>query len=168
MLVVNPKIPAKTVAELVEFLKKNPDKLNYGSSGVGTSTHLAAELFKIKTGTKMEHVPYRSSAEVMTALIGGHIDLAFDNITLAWPQAQAGKVSALAVTSTAPSATAPDVPPVVDEHRRLRRDVVARRVRARRHAAPGRRHARRRGEAHLRAAGRCRRTSPMSARCHRR
>jgi tripartite-type tricarboxylate transporter receptor subunit TctC len=112
MLVVNPKVPAKNVAELVEHLKKNPDKLNYGSSGVGTSTHLAAELFKIKTGTRMEHVPYRSSAEVMTALIGGHIDLAFDNITLAWPQAQGGKVHALAVTSTTPSATAPDVPPV--------------------------------------------------------
>jgi tripartite-type tricarboxylate transporter receptor subunit TctC len=112
MLVVNPKVPAKTVAELVDYLKKNPDKFNYGSSGVGTSTHLAAELFQIKTGTKMTHVPFRSSAEVMTALIGGHIDLAFDNITLAWPQAQSGKVRALAVTSTAPSATAPNVPPV--------------------------------------------------------
>jgi tripartite-type tricarboxylate transporter receptor subunit TctC len=112
MLVVNPKVPAKTVAELVDYLKKNPDKFNYGSSGVGTSTHLAAELFQIKTGTKMTHVPYRSSNEVMTALIGGHIDLAFDNITLAWPQAQAGKVHALGVTSTTPSATAPDVPPV--------------------------------------------------------
>jgi tripartite-type tricarboxylate transporter receptor subunit TctC len=112
MLVVNPKVPAKTVSELVDYLKKNPDKFNYGSSGVGTSTHLAAELFQIKTGTKMTHVPYRSSAEVMTALIGGHIDLAFDNITLAWPQAQSGKVKALAVTSTTASATAPEVPPV--------------------------------------------------------
>jgi tripartite-type tricarboxylate transporter receptor subunit TctC len=112
MLVVNPKVPAKTVAELVDYLKKNPDKFNYGSSGVGTSTHLAAELFQIRTGTKMTHVPFRSSNEVMTALIGGHIDLAFDNITLAWPQAQAGKVHALGVTSTTPSATAPEVPPV--------------------------------------------------------
>ena len=112
MLVVNPNVPAKTVAELVEHLKKNADKMNYGSSGVGTSTHLASELFQIKTGTKMTHVPYRSSGEVMTALIGGHIDLAFDNITLAWPQAQSGKVRALAVTSTSPSATAPEVPPI--------------------------------------------------------
>jgi tripartite-type tricarboxylate transporter receptor subunit TctC len=112
MLVVNPKVPAKTVSELVDYLKKNPDKFNYGSSGVGTSTHLAAELFQIKTGTKMTHVPYRSSAEVMTALIGGHIDLAFDNITLAWPQARGGALRALAVTSTEPSATAPEVPPV--------------------------------------------------------
>jgi tripartite-type tricarboxylate transporter receptor subunit TctC len=112
MLVVNPKVPANTVAELVDYLKKNPDKLNYGSSGVGTSTHLAAELFQIKTGTKMSHVPYRSSNEVMTALLGGHIDLAFDNITLAWPQARTGALRALAVSSTEPSATAPEIPPV--------------------------------------------------------
>ena len=112
MLVVNPKIPAKTVAELVEHLKKNAGKLSYGSSGAGTSTHLASELFQLKTGTKMVHVPYRSSGNVMNALIGGHIDLAFDNITLAWPHARAGTIRALAVTSTEPSATAPEVPPV--------------------------------------------------------
>jgi tripartite-type tricarboxylate transporter receptor subunit TctC len=112
MLVVNTKIPAGTVAELIEHLKKNPDKLSYGSSGAGTSTHLAAELFQLKTGTKMVHVPYRSSADVMNALVGGHIDLAFDNITLAWPQVKAGTMRALAVTSTQPSATAPSVPPV--------------------------------------------------------
>ncbi len=112
MLVVNPKIPAKTVAELIEHLKKNEGKLSYGSSGAGTSTHLAAELFQLKTGTKMVHVPYRSSADVMNALIGGHIDLAFDNITLAWPHAKAGTLRALAVTGTQVSATAPEVPPV--------------------------------------------------------
>lgn len=112
MLVVNPKLPAKSVAELVDHLKKNEGKLSYGSSGVGTSTHLASELFQLKTGTKMVHVPYRSSGDVMNALVGGHIDLAFDNITLAWPQVTAGNLRALAVTSTQPSATAPDVPPV--------------------------------------------------------
>jgi tripartite-type tricarboxylate transporter receptor subunit TctC len=112
MLVVNTRIPSTTVAELIEHLKKNPDKLSYGSSGAGTSTHLAAELFQLKTGTKMVHVPYRSSADVMNALVGGHIDLAFDNITLAWPQVKAGTMRALAVTSTQPSATAPGVPPV--------------------------------------------------------
>ena len=112
MLVVHPKIPATTVAELTEHLKKNAGKLSYGSSGAGTSTHLAAELFQLKTGTKMVHVPYRSSGDVMNALIGGHIDLAFDNITLAWPHAKAGTLRALAVTSTQPSATAPEVPPV--------------------------------------------------------
>jgi tripartite-type tricarboxylate transporter receptor subunit TctC len=112
MLVVNLKLPAKNVAELVDHLKKNEGKLSYGSSGAGTSTHLAAELFQLKTGTKMTHVPFRSSGDVMNALVGGHIDLAFDNITLAWPQVKAGTMRALAVTSPQPSATAPEVPPV--------------------------------------------------------
>ena len=114
MLVVNPKMPAKTVAELIEHLKQNPGKLTYGSSGAGTSTHLAAELFQLKTGTKMTHVPYRTSGDVMNTLIGGHIDLAFDNITLAWPQVKAGTLRALGVTSAQPSATAPEVPPIAD------------------------------------------------------
>ena len=114
MLVVNPKIPAKTTAEVIDYLKKNPDKLSYGSSGAGTSTHLASELFQLKTGTKMTHVPYRSSGDVMNNLIGGHIDLAFDNMTLAWPQAQSGKLVAIAVTSTTRSATAPNVPTVAE------------------------------------------------------
>ena len=112
MLVVNNKMPAKTVAELIEHLKQNPGKLSYGSSGAGTSTHLASELFQLRTGTKMVHVPYRSSGEVMNALVGGHIDLAFDNITLAWPQAKAGTMRALAVTSTQPSAVAPEIPTI--------------------------------------------------------
>ncbi len=114
ILVVNPKLPVKTVAELVAYMKANPGKLTYGSSGVGTSTHLAAELFQIETGTRMVHIPYRSSGEVMNNLIGGHVDLAFDNITLAWPHVQAGTLRALAVTSTARSAIAPDVPTMAD------------------------------------------------------
>jgi|EndMetStandDraft_8_1072994.scaffolds.fasta_scaffold47145_3 tripartite-type tricarboxylate transporter receptor subunit TctC len=112
MLVVSQKLPARTVAELIDHLKKNEGKLSYGSSGAGTSTHLAAELFQLKTGTKMVHVPYRSSGDVMNALVGGHIDLAFDNITLAWPQVKAATMRALAVTSPQPSPTAPEVPPV--------------------------------------------------------
>ena len=114
MLVVKNDIPAKNVAEFIAYVKANPDKLNYGSSGVGTSIHLAAELFKIATGTKMTHVPYRSSNEIMQNLTGGHIDLAFDNITLAWPQAKAGTIRALGVTSLQASPTAPDVPPIAD------------------------------------------------------
>jgi tripartite-type tricarboxylate transporter receptor subunit TctC len=109
MLVVSPKLPVNTVAELIAHLKKNEGKLSYGSSGAGTSTHLASELFQLRTGTKMVHVPYRSSGEVMNALVGGHVDLAFDNITLAWPQAKAGKVRALAVTSPQASPTAPEI-----------------------------------------------------------
>lgn len=114
LLVVNPKVPVKTLPELVEYLKKNAGKLNYGSSGTGTSTHLAAELFQMQTGTKMAHVPHRSSGEVINNLIGGHIDLAFDNMTLAWPQARSGTLVALAVTSAQRSATAPEVPTVAE------------------------------------------------------
>jgi tripartite-type tricarboxylate transporter receptor subunit TctC len=114
ILVVNPSLPVNTVPELVTYLKANPDKLSYGSSGVGTSIHLAAELFKIKTGTTMTHVPFRSSGDVMNNLTGGHIELAFDNITLAWTQVKAGRLRALAVTSTERSTIAPDVPTMAD------------------------------------------------------
>jgi tripartite-type tricarboxylate transporter receptor subunit TctC len=114
LLVVHPSLPAKSVAELIAHLKANPDKLSYGSSGAGTSIHLAAELFKIRTGTTMTHVPFRSSGDIMNNLTGGHINLAFDNATLAWPQVQAGRLRALAVTSLTRAPFAPDLPPVAD------------------------------------------------------
>ncbi len=114
ILVVHPSLPANNVAELIAHLKANPDKLSYGSSGAGTSIHLAAELFKIKTGTTMTHVPFRSSGDIMNNLTGGHINLAFDNLTLAWPQVKAGRLRALAVSSTARSEIAPDVPTVAE------------------------------------------------------
>ncbi len=114
LLVVNPKVPAKTVAELVQHAKQNEGKLNYGSSGAGTSQHLAAELFQMMTGTKMTHVPFRSSSDIMNGIMGGHVDLAFDNMTLAWPQAQAGTVRAIAVTSPERSPSAPEVPAVAE------------------------------------------------------
>ncbi|MGO4524882.1 Bug family tripartite tricarboxylate transporter substrate binding protein [Microvirga sp. 2MCAF35] len=114
LLVVNPKIPVKTFAEFVEYAKQNPGKLNYGSSGAGTSQHLAAELFQLKTGAKMTHVPFRSSQDIVNGLIGGHIDLAFDNMTIAWPQAQGGTVRALAVTSPERSQQAPEIPAVAE------------------------------------------------------
>ncbi|HEX2137970.1 MAG TPA: tripartite tricarboxylate transporter substrate binding protein [Microvirga sp.] len=114
LLVVNPRVPAKTVPELIDYVKQNPGKVNYGSSGAGTSQHLAAELFQMKTGTKMTHVPFRSSSDIMNGIMGGHVDLAFDNMTLAWPQAQAGTVRALAVTSLERSPTAPEIPTVAE------------------------------------------------------
>jgi len=114
ILVVHPSMPVNTVPELIAYLKANPDKMSYGSSGTGTSIHLAAELFKIKTGTTMTHVPFRSSGDIMNNLTGGHINLAFDNIALAWTQVKAGRLRALAVTSTERSAIAPDVPVMAD------------------------------------------------------
>lgn len=114
MLVVNEKLPVKTVPELIAYLKANPGKLNFASSGIGTSIHLAGEMFKQVTGTDMTHVPFKSSAEVMNAVISGEAQLAFDNMSSAWPQAQGGKVRALAVGTLTRSPAAPEVPTLAE------------------------------------------------------
>lgn len=110
ILMVNLDLPAKTVPELIELLKKNPGKYSFGSSGAGTSTHMAAELFKVATGTDMAHVPYRSSGQVTQDLLSGQIQLSFDNITIAWPHVEAGKIRALATATPKRLAVAPDLP----------------------------------------------------------
>jgi tripartite-type tricarboxylate transporter receptor subunit TctC len=112
LLFVNPKIPAKTVTEIVEYLKANAGKVNFGSSGIGTSSHLSSVMFQLATGTTMTHVPFRSTGEVMNSMIGGHIDLAIDSMTTAWPHARAGTVRAIAVTTPQRSTTAPDLPSI--------------------------------------------------------
>lgn len=114
LLVVAPKLPVTTFAEFVAYAKANSGKLSYGSSGVGASNHLPGEMIQNLTGAKMTHVPYRSSNDIMNALAGGHIDLAFDNMTLAWPQSQGGTVRAIAVTSKDRSPTAPDIPAIAE------------------------------------------------------
>ncbi len=116
LLVVSPKLPVKTFAEFIAHVKANSGQLSYGSSGVGASNHLPGEMIQKLTGAKMTHVPYRSSNDIMNALAGGHIDLAFDNMTLAWPQAQGGTVRAIAVTSKTRSPTAPDVPAIAETY----------------------------------------------------
>src|SRR4029077_954514 len=112
LLVVNQKVPAKTVAELIAYLKANDGKLNYGSSGVGTSSQLSVVMFELATGTRMTHVPFRSTTDELTATMSGNIDLAIDSMTTLWPQAQAGAVRALAVTSAQRLASAPDLPTI--------------------------------------------------------
>jgi tripartite-type tricarboxylate transporter receptor subunit TctC len=114
VLAVNPSIPANSVPELIELLKAEPDVHTFASSGVGTSTHLAGELFMAKTGTRMNHVPYKSSGQVMLDVVAGHVDMAFDNIPTVAQQAQAGKVRALAVTSLERAPLLPDLPPLAD------------------------------------------------------
>src|SRR3984893_14203778 len=109
LLFVNPRIPAKTVPELIAYLKAHAGQVNYGSSGLGTSSHLSAVMFELATGTKMTHIPFRSTAEVVNNMIGGQIDLAIDSMTTTWPFAQAGSVRAIAVTTPQRSASAPDV-----------------------------------------------------------
>jgi len=112
LLVVNPKIPAKTVAELIDYIKANDGKLNYGSSGIGTSSHLSVVMFELATGTHMTHVPFRSTADELTNMMSGNVDLAIDSMTTLWPQAQAGVVRALAVSSEKRSLSAPDLPTI--------------------------------------------------------
>jgi tripartite-type tricarboxylate transporter receptor subunit TctC len=99
LLMVNPQLQARTVPELIALAKANPGKFSYGSSGAGTSIHVAGELFKLMAGIDMVHVPFRSSADITRELLAGNIQLAFDNITVAWPQIQAGAIRALATAT---------------------------------------------------------------------
>jgi tripartite-type tricarboxylate transporter receptor subunit TctC len=111
VLVVNPdKIKANTVEELVAFLKTEPGKHTYASSGVGTSIHLAGELLATKTGIKITHVPYKGSSQAILDVVAGHVDMMFDNIPTAAQQVKAGKVKALAVTSLEKANLLADVP----------------------------------------------------------
>ncbi|WP_251864726.1 tripartite tricarboxylate transporter substrate binding protein [Achromobacter sp. Marseille-Q4962] len=110
ILVVNPGVPVKSVQELVEYAKKNPGKLAFASSGSGTSIHMAGELFKMKAGIDVLHVPYKGSAPAVTDLIGGQVQYMFDNMPSSWPHVQSGKLRALAVTTKERSKSAPDVP----------------------------------------------------------
>lgn len=110
VLVVHPDVKANSVAELVDLLKANPGKYNFASSGSGTSIHMAGELFKLRAGVDVAHIPYKGSANAVTDLIGGQVEYMFDNMPSAWPHVESGKLRALAVTTAARSETAPDLP----------------------------------------------------------
>jgi tripartite-type tricarboxylate transporter receptor subunit TctC len=114
VLVVNPAVPATSVQELIAYAKANPGKLNFASPGNGTSGHLCGELFKAMAGVQMTHVPYKGSAPALQDLIGGQVQLMFDNLPSALPQIKAGKLRALAVTSTARAPALPDAPTVAE------------------------------------------------------
>jgi tripartite-type tricarboxylate transporter receptor subunit TctC len=118
VLVINPAkaeaYKVSNVADLIRYAKANPGKLNMASSGNGTSIHLSGELFKSATGTFMLHFPYRGSGPALLDLIGGTMDVMFDNLPSALPQIKAGKLKALAVTSAQRSAALPDVPTVAE------------------------------------------------------
>jgi len=102
--------PHKTFADLMKFIKANPDKMTFASAGNGTSDHLTAELFWQETGTKAVHVPYKGGAPAMSDLVGGQVDATFMNINTGLPNIRAGKLRALAITSTKRSPLLPDVP----------------------------------------------------------
>jgi tripartite-type tricarboxylate transporter receptor subunit TctC len=116
ILAVNNDVPAKSVAELVALARAQPQpgKLTFGSAGVGTSQHLAGELFKSKAHVDMQHVPYRGAAPVITDLLGGRISMFFGNVTAVLPQVQDGKLRGLAVTSLKRIAAAPDLPTLAE------------------------------------------------------
>ena len=114
MLVINPKIPANTVQELVDLLKKRPGELNFASSGVGGSGHFGGELFKLMTKTDMKHVPYRGSAPALNDLIAGNVELTIDNMSTVWPQVKQGTLRALGVASLTRTPLAPDVPAIAE------------------------------------------------------
>jgi len=111
---VNPSVPAKTVPEFIAYAKANPGKLNMASSGSGSTIHVSGELFKMMTGINMVHVPYRGGAPALTDMIGGQVQVMFDNIPTSLEHIRAGKLRPLGVTSTTRSELLPDVPTVAD------------------------------------------------------
>jgi tripartite-type tricarboxylate transporter receptor subunit TctC len=111
VLVVNPaQIPANDVAGVIDFAKKNPGKVNCASGSNGSAGHLACELFKIATGAQITHVPYKGGAPATADLLGGQVQMMFDNMANASPHVKAGKIKAFAVTTPTRSALAPDLP----------------------------------------------------------
>ena len=114
ILVVNPKVPVKTVPELIAYAKANPGKLNMASGGVGSTPHLAGELFKMMTGINMLHVPYRGDAPAVTDMLEGQDQVMFDMVILAQGHVRSNELRALAVTSTKPLALFPSLPPIAN------------------------------------------------------
>ena len=110
----NPSVPVKTIPELIAYAKANPGKLNMASSGNGSTIHMSGELFKMMTGINMVHVPYRGGAPALTDLIGGQVQVMFDNIPTSAEHVRAGKLRGLAVTSATRSEVLPDLPTVAD------------------------------------------------------
>jgi tripartite-type tricarboxylate transporter receptor subunit TctC len=111
---VHPSVPAKTVAEFIAYAKANPNKINWATSGNGTSVHLSGELFQLMTGIKMTHVPYRGSTPALTDMIAGTVHVMFDNMPSSLPHIKADKLRALGVTTAKRSDALPDVPTVAE------------------------------------------------------
>lgn len=115
VLVASTKFPASSVKELIDYARKHPGKLTYASSGTGSSDHLSAELFKLQTGTFGVHIPYRGGAAAMADLMGGNVDVSFQNLGAAMPHIKSGRLKALAVTSEARRSQLPDTPTMIEQ-----------------------------------------------------
>jgi tripartite-type tricarboxylate transporter receptor subunit TctC len=114
VLEVTPSLPVNSVADLIKLAKEKPGQLNFASSGSGTSIHLSGELFKTMTGVDMMHVPYKGSAPALTDLMGGQVQLMFDNLPSSLAQIKAGKLRAIAVTSAQRSPALPNIPTIAE------------------------------------------------------
>lgn len=110
LMAVNPKVPAKTVAEFIAYAKANPNSVSFGSPGNGSPAHLAGEWFNQLTGTKMVHVPYKGTGPALNDLVAGQITVMFDNMPAMWPFVQSGRLRPLAVTTEKRALAAPDLP----------------------------------------------------------
>ena len=111
---VHPSVPVKTVPEFIAYAKANPGKLNFASSGNGSTIHMSGELFKMMTGVNIVHVPYRGGAPALTDLLAGQVQVMFDNVPTSADHVRTGKLRGLAVTSTTRLAVLPDLPPLSD------------------------------------------------------
>jgi tripartite-type tricarboxylate transporter receptor subunit TctC len=114
VLCVNPSVPAETVAEFVAYAKQNPGKLNFGSSGTGSFTHLAGEMFKQTAGIEMTHVPYKGAAPALTDVMSGNIQLMFESVSTSLPLIQSGRLRALGIASARRHPALPDVPTIAE------------------------------------------------------
>jgi tripartite-type tricarboxylate transporter receptor subunit TctC len=114
VLVINPKVPANSIQELIALAKARPGQLNYGSSGAGTSVHLSAELFSTMAGIKMVHVPFKGATEALTALLGGQLDLMFASLSSSIPLIKQGRLKAFAVTGAQRSPSIPELPTMAE------------------------------------------------------
>ena len=110
VMIVNPSVPAKSVAEFIALAKANPGKINFASSGSGTSIHMSAEMFKMLTGVNIVHIPYKGSGPALADLIGGQVDVMFDNLSSSIGHIRGGKLRALAITSATRYPELPDLP----------------------------------------------------------
>jgi tripartite-type tricarboxylate transporter receptor subunit TctC len=114
LMLIHPSLPAKTIPEFIAYAKANPGKINFASGGTGSSNQLAAELFKVMTGTDLVHVPYRGNNAAYTDLIGGQIQLIFADVASGRQHAQSGALRALGVTAPQRLATLPDIPAIAE------------------------------------------------------
>ncbi|MDB5563503.1 MAG: tripartite tricarboxylate transporter substrate binding protein [Tardiphaga sp.] len=114
IFVANQKFPASTMAELIEYARKNPGIVNYATAGIGATTHMGAELLQSMTGIKMVHVPYRGGGPAMNDLLGGQIELMVDGLPSAMPHIKAGSIKALGLTTSTRAASAPEIPTVAE------------------------------------------------------